>query len=112
MWRAASARPWRSGFSETLKRQAGEGCNIYGYLEVNKVAGNFHFAPGKSFQHGRVENATWLVEQVHCEHSSMEREGGARDECARVHYGYTGTLQADSEGREGAGRPCTLSPKP
>lgn len=22
----------------------------YGFLEVNKVAGNFHFAPGKSFQ--------------------------------------------------------------
>src|SRR5690242_13777233 len=22
-----------------------EGCRMYGYLEVNKVAGNFHFAP-------------------------------------------------------------------
>jgi len=28
----------------------GEGCQVYGYLLVNKVAGNFHFAPGKSFQ--------------------------------------------------------------
>ncbi|KAL1520390.1 hypothetical protein AB1Y20_021976 [Prymnesium parvum] len=27
-----------------------EGCNIVGFLEVNKVAGNFHLAPGKAFQ--------------------------------------------------------------
>ena len=44
----------REGFTEKLKAQQGEGCNIYGYLEVNKVAGNFHFAPGKSFQQGNV----------------------------------------------------------
>jgi len=30
--------------------QRREGCQMYGYLQVNKVAGNFHFAPGKSFQ--------------------------------------------------------------
>lgn len=44
----------REGFTENLKNQEGEGCNIYGFLEVNKVAGNFHFAPGKSFQHGSM----------------------------------------------------------
>lgn len=27
---------------------------MYGFLEVNKVAGNFHFAPGKSFQQSNV----------------------------------------------------------
>ena len=27
-----------------------EGCSLYGFLEVNKVAGNFHLAPGKAFQ--------------------------------------------------------------
>lgn len=31
--------------------QRGDGCNINGYLEVAKVGGNFHFAPGKSYQH-------------------------------------------------------------
>ncbi|KAK4304054.1 hypothetical protein Pmani_024001 [Petrolisthes manimaculis] len=31
-----------------------EGCQIYGYLEVNRVAGNFHLAPGKSFQHNHL----------------------------------------------------------
>ena len=31
-----------------------EGCRIHGYLEVNKVAGNFHIAPGQSFQEHHV----------------------------------------------------------
>jgi hypothetical protein len=32
----------------------GDGCRMYGYLEVNKVAGNIHWAPGKSFQHAHM----------------------------------------------------------
>lgn len=40
----------KEGLMEVLEEQQGEGCNVYGFLEVNKVAGNFHFAPGKSFQ--------------------------------------------------------------
>jgi len=40
----------REGFEDKLKSQKEEGCRIYGYLLVNKVAGNFHIAPGKSFQ--------------------------------------------------------------
>jgi endoplasmic reticulum-Golgi intermediate compartment protein 3 len=31
-----------------------EGCQVHGYLEVNKVAGNFHIAPGQSFQQNHV----------------------------------------------------------
>jgi hypothetical protein len=30
---------------------SGEGCRLVGYLEVNRVAGNFHIAPGSSHQH-------------------------------------------------------------
>lgn len=44
----------REGFLQKVKDEEGEGCNIYGFLEVNKVAGNFHFAPGKSFQQSGV----------------------------------------------------------
>jgi len=37
-----------------LAAQAGalptEGCNVYGFVEVPRVAGNIHFAPGRSFQ--------------------------------------------------------------
>jgi len=32
----------------------GEGCRLRGSLRVNKVAGNFHFAPGRSYQKGSV----------------------------------------------------------
>mmetsp|Transcript_4747 Transcript_4747/g.15669 ORF Transcript_4747/g.15669 Transcript_4747/m.15669 type:complete len:388 (+) Transcript_4747:124-1287(+) len=31
------------------EQEQGEGCNVEGYVEVSKVAGNVHFAPGKSF---------------------------------------------------------------
>lgn len=42
------------GYSEKIRAQVGEGCNLFGYIMVNKVAGNFHFAPGKSFQHSNM----------------------------------------------------------
>ena len=32
----------------------GEGCMIYGHLEVNKVAGNFHLSPGSSYEVGHA----------------------------------------------------------
>ncbi|KAJ4481995.1 Sec1 family-domain-containing protein [Lentinula aciculospora] len=38
------------GWSDKLKEQANEGCNIAGRLRVNKVIGNIHLSPGKSFQ--------------------------------------------------------------
>ncbi|KAL5857297.1 hypothetical protein ACOSQ3_004755 [Xanthoceras sorbifolium] len=44
----------REGFIQKIKDEEGEGCHIYGSLEVNKVAGNFHFAPGKSFHQSNV----------------------------------------------------------
>ncbi|XP_068119766.1 endoplasmic reticulum-Golgi intermediate compartment protein 3 isoform X1 [Hyperolius riggenbachi] len=44
----------REGFSQKMQEQKNEGCEVYGFLEVNKVAGNFHFAPGKSFQQSHV----------------------------------------------------------
>ncbi len=50
----AVAQCKREGFLEAMATQAGEGCQIYGHIEVNKVAGNFHFAPGKSFQQGAM----------------------------------------------------------
>lgn len=44
----------KEGYVEKLRAQEGEGCHMWGSLAVNKVAGNFHFAPGKSFQNGPV----------------------------------------------------------
>ncbi|CAO2815528.1 unnamed protein product [Amaranthus hypochondriacus] len=40
----------REGFFQKIHEEKGEGCNIKGFLEVNKVAGTFHFIPGKTFQ--------------------------------------------------------------
>lgn len=39
----------REDFLQKVRDEEGEGCNIEGSLEVNKVAGSFHFVPGKSF---------------------------------------------------------------
>ncbi|XP_074656982.1 endoplasmic reticulum-Golgi intermediate compartment protein 3-like [Tubulanus polymorphus] len=44
----------REGYAEKIQLEKKEGCRLYGYLLVNKVAGNFHFAPGKSFQQSHV----------------------------------------------------------
>ncbi|CAH3151072.1 hypothetical protein pdam_00002652 [Pocillopora damicornis] len=44
----------REGWKDKLQEQKNEGCLVTGHLEVNKVAGNFHFAPGKSFQQHHV----------------------------------------------------------
>jgi len=38
------------GWSEKLQEQANEGCNISGRIRVNKVIGNIHLSPGRSFQ--------------------------------------------------------------
>ncbi|KDD76673.1 endoplasmic reticulum vesicle transporter [Helicosporidium sp. ATCC 50920] len=39
-------------YLEELNAQKGEGCHMWGRMLVNKVAGNFHIAPGKSYQQG------------------------------------------------------------
>lgn len=44
----------REGYIQKVKEEEGEGCNIHGFLEVNKVAGSFHFAPGKSFHQSGI----------------------------------------------------------
>ena len=40
----------KEGWSEKLKEQASEGCNIAGRVRVNKVVGNIHLSPGRSFR--------------------------------------------------------------
>jgi uncharacterized membrane protein YgcG len=37
---------------DELRAQEGEGCRMWGRLDVKRVAGNVHFAPGRSYQHG------------------------------------------------------------
>eukprot|EP01094_Clydonella_sp_ATCC50884_P007129 TRINITY_DN1630_c0_g1_i1.p1 TRINITY_DN1630_c0_g1~~TRINITY_DN1630_c0_g1_i1.p1 ORF type:complete len:382 (-),score=139.60 TRINITY_DN1630_c0_g1_i1:745-1890(-) len=47
---SAIAQCVNEGFEAKLEAVKNEGCQVYGYLMVSKVAGNFHVAPGKSFQ--------------------------------------------------------------
>lgn len=44
----------REHYSEHLDEQRREGCRIEGGLRVNKVVGNFHVAPGRSFTNGAM----------------------------------------------------------
>ena len=44
----------REGYGERLDAQRREGCRIEGGLRVNKVVGNFHVAPGRSFSNGNM----------------------------------------------------------
>ena len=44
----------REHYGEHLDEQRREGCRIEGLVRVNKVVGNFHFAPGKSFSNGNM----------------------------------------------------------
>lgn len=44
----------REHYAEKLEEQRREGCRIDGLLQVNKVVGNFHLAPGRSFSNGNM----------------------------------------------------------
>ena len=44
----------REGYGERLDAQRHEGCRIEGVIRVNKVVGNFHVAPGRSFSNGNM----------------------------------------------------------
>jgi endoplasmic reticulum-Golgi intermediate compartment protein 3 len=44
----------REHYAEHLDAQRKEGCRVEGGIRVNKVIGNFHFAPGKSFSNGNL----------------------------------------------------------
>ncbi|PWY85293.1 COPII-coated vesicle membrane protein Erv46 [Aspergillus eucalypticola CBS 122712] len=42
------------GYAERIDAQRREGCRLEGVLRVNKVVGNFHIAPGRSFTSGNM----------------------------------------------------------
>jgi len=49
-------------YKENLLSQSREGCNLAGSFQVNKVSGNFHIAPGRSF----ALNGMHVHDTVHC----------------------------------------------
>lgn len=62
----------REHYTERLAEQRHEGCRIEGGLRVNKVIGNFHIAPGRSFSNGNMhvhDLAQWWNSPVPGGHS-------------------------------------------
>jgi len=54
------------------QRDSSEGCNIAGHITVNKVAGNFHIAPGRSSQIGsfvHTHDVDFLAHNINVTHT-------------------------------------------
>lgn len=44
----------QEGWTEKIKAQNKEGCRVSGQIHINKVIGNFHLSPGRSFSRNNV----------------------------------------------------------
>ncbi|EON64276.1 hypothetical protein W97_03507 [Coniosporium apollinis CBS 100218] len=77
----------REHYAEHLDSQRREGCRVEGLIRVNKVVGNFHFAPGKSFSNGNMH--------VH-DLENYFKEEGKHDFTHRIHMLRFGPPLPDS----------------
>lgn len=73
------------GWAEKLQEQADEGCSVSGRIRVNKVIGNIHLSPGRSFQ----SNSRNLYELV-----PYLRDDGNRHDFSHIihHFGFEGEM--------------------
>uniref|UniRef100_G3U4R6 Endoplasmic reticulum-Golgi intermediate compartment protein n=1 Tax=Loxodonta africana TaxID=9785 RepID=G3U4R6_LOXAF len=76
----------REGFSQKMQEQKNEGCQVYGFLEVNKVAGNFHFAPGKSFQQSHVHGESCPTNDISSSLLVHDLQSFGLDNINMTHY--------------------------
>lgn len=51
--------------AEAIANAFNEGCQIYGFLEVNRVSGSFHIAPGDSFTVNHLHGKYFFCQQKH-----------------------------------------------
>jgi len=57
--------------------ELGGGCQVFGYLTANKVAGNFHFAPGKAVHQNNLHyHDTSLLKQFNSSHKILKLSFG------------------------------------
>lgn len=76
------------GWADKLRDQADEGCNIAGRVRVNKVHGNIHLSPGRSFQ----TNARNMYELV----PYLRDDGNRHDFSHRIHqFSFEGDDEYD-----------------
>jgi hypothetical protein len=90
-------------FTEILERKMKyakqEGCNLHGHFLVNKVAGNFHVAPGKSFikAHTHIHDYT-PYELEHFNTSHIIYSLGFGQPYPGIHNPLDGTVKYIHEG--------------
>ncbi|TFK27729.1 Sec1-like protein [Coprinopsis marcescibilis] len=76
------------GWADKLKEQADEGCNVSGRVRVNKVIGNIHMSPGRSFQ----TNSRNIYELV----PYLRDDQNKHDFSHKIHYfGFEGDDEYD-----------------
>ncbi|KAF8501044.1 Sec1 family-domain-containing protein [Russula emetica] len=87
---AYTRRGWSFGNPGTIdQEQASEGCNVAGLVRVNKVVGNIHISPGRSFQAAQSR----IYELV----PYLKNDGNRHDFSHTLHYLY---FTADDEADE------------
>ena len=89
----------KESLTKEMEEQRGEGCNVYGYVLVNKVAGNFHIAPGRSYQQGgfvHVHDTQMLDPDVNVSHV-IHRFGFGESYPGKVDP-LNGVVKTDAEG--------------
>lgn len=81
------------GWSDKLKEQASEGCNIAGRVRVNKVVGNIHLSPGRSFR-ASAQNIYELVPY-------LKEDGNRHDFTHTIHeFAFEGDDEYDFQKAE------------
>ncbi|KAG8690079.1 hypothetical protein FRC09_012151 [Ceratobasidium sp. 395] len=85
----------REGWTAKIQHQSSEGCRIAGRVRVNKVAGNFHFSPGRSF----VSNKGHVQDLV-----PYLKDGNHHDFAHHIHeFRFEGEWEGDGEWRKKIG---------
>ncbi|KAF9649389.1 ER-derived vesicles protein ERV46 [Thelephora ganbajun] len=82
------------GWADKLRDQSHEGCNISGRLRVNKVTGNIHLSPGRSFQASNYQNVYELVPYL--------KEDGVRHDFSHTIYQLKFTADDEYDERKSA----------
>jgi len=84
----------KDGILDRIKDEVNEGCRITGGLNVNKVAGNFHFAPGHAFQSSHAHLHDMLPQEAlnfNLTHTIHFLTFGEKIHSKNVHYPLDGT---------------------
>jgi hypothetical protein len=86
----------REASKEENESRDGEGCRIHGTMQINRVAGNFHVALGRTFhRHGKLvhqfmpgEQSTYNASHTIHEYVSVKigRKHGDRDQDFFIHH--------------------------